>query len=312
MSSELIIRLDKRTIVDISIIVSLILLGLFVIYTDYTMTYKWIIPLDSPKDIFLFYKLSALIQIHSVVDEGVQLVFIEGINTHLRLYSTSDYAVIKASGVSIYTLTIVFSSILVFLIIKRSVKKYLDKTRWLYIISSIILTALFTIPLLAQLVFIYHGVSIGYSVEEYYTNIELKEQQYRIVDINGTRYAIYLFNDNISGDNVTLVSYKLRVGDASLPIMIFEYGIDGKINRNFTYTGSIFIKRGDINITVLSLTPLTNTSLVYYKAVFRYMGDPSAILLVFPLLCLAVASTGGIILVRMSGTKLKEIPVKED
>lgn len=301
---ELIIKLDLRSIVNVSATLLLVLLGLYALYVDFSTSYTWVYPLDHLREIFLFYKTSVLIQTHSVLREQSHTIYVEGINAYIRVNSSNDYAIVFARGLSLYTLTIVLSSIVVYTIFRRRLRCLFDGRLRRSITSSILLAVLFAIPLLSQIIVVSHGVSLGYETDEDYAVIELKDKAYRIVDINGTRYVVYLFHDDISGDYVTLVSYKLNIGDTVLPLLILEYHDSGKAYRSYTYTGSMYIKRGNVNITILSITPLTNTSLIYYKATFKHMGNPSSILIVLPLLMLVASSISSYVLSKLC--KLEE------
>jgi len=311
MSKAITIRLDIGRILYIAGALALIVLGLYIVYTDASLTPRIVIPTNNPRSIHGFFKDSAAVSYVNLSSDSETLSITRGVVYNIILDSMpTGYAIVILRGISLYVLAVVIVAILIYLFISRGITRRLNSRT---LLAYAVFTLLTASSMVTLLLYINTATATGYTYRETpllvglsnLTPIDLDETGQSII-INLTtgfvklRY-LYALRDNI--DSLSLIKVQLLLNDPAYSLSLIYINTSKEplsFHGNFTtvfYTGA-----ENITIYVFSDQEINNSVLLYHRISFypSAVGEPSTILVASPLVLLLLAYVIGALLSRMT------------
>ncbi|MEM1629018.1 MAG: hypothetical protein QW551_07095 [Desulfurococcaceae archaeon] len=275
---ELRIRFEARDIAIITGLLALVVMGIFMVLTDYRTEYVWIVPLNVPRSFSWYYKTNIGIGVVNQVSNTTSLIVFNGIVPGILLGEYDEgYAVIISRGFNAYVLAIVVVDLAMYMV-------FLLKTRRLAIkgvlgaLSLTLLAVLYAMPLLALMPYIDYGHVYGNHevvepLQPPVLSIPLSVLNYtEIPDAHPALRYVYRVSDEIR--EISLVHVNFLFNDTLMPVMFVRALVDGNVVRQErTYNTAFYISRGVVEIYLFSPLPLNNSVLLYYKAEFRQLDQ---------------------------------------
>jgi len=303
------IRLDIGRILYIAGALALIVLGLYMVYTDVSLTPRIVIPTNSPRSIHGFFKDSAAVSYVNLSSNSETLSITRGVVYNIILDSMpAGYAIVILRGVSLYVLAVVIAAILIYLLISRGITRRLNSRT---LLAYAVFTLLTASSMITLLLYIGTATATGYTYRETplvvglsnLTPLDLDETGQSLI-VNLTtglvklRY-LYTLRDNI--DSLSLIKVQLLLNDTAYPLIYINTSTGQALllgnSTTVFYTGA-----GSLTINVFSDQKLDNSVLLYHRISFypSAVGEPSTILMASPLILLLLAYIIGALLSRLS------------
>lgn len=310
MSNEkkvIVLSLDLDNLIYLVSIIVLIVLAAWIMIYDYSVNYVWVIPLDRGRDVFTYYKSNIIVNIYNVVDNYRSIIGLSGVTGKIIVASSGDYSIIYAGGLNAYVSAIAILTPIFYLAVSRKMRKLMKvKTnRGLLMITLLLL--LFILPLVSLIFYVNAGFNNGFTVsEEPVRVLYFKDLNYAVANVTGSPQYVYIIRDEVQGE-LALVAFKTNLGDQVLPIVALDVATPSGRYSELTYMKSMYLMNSVLNITVISPAPLVNSTLTYYKAVFREIrGEPSTVIILAPVLMLMSSTIIGYTIGRIV-EKSKEV-----
>jgi len=309
MSGVITIRLDIGRILYITGALALVVLGIYIVYTDASITPRIVIPTNNPRSIHGFFKDSAAVSYVNLSSNSETLSITRGVVYSVILDSMpTGYAIVILRGVSLYVLTVVIAAILIYLFISRRITRRLNSRT---LLAYAVFTLLTASSMVTLLLYIDTATATGYTYRETpllvglsnLTPLDLdKTGQSLIVNLTTglvkLRY-LYTLRDNI--DSLSLIKVQLLLNDIAYPLTYINASM-GQALLLGNSTAVFYTGAGSLTISVFSDQELNNSVLLYHRISFypSAVGEPSTILVASPLILLLLACVIGVLLSRMT------------
>lgn len=275
----IVVSLGLTNLFQVASALLLIFLAAWIIAYDHNITYLWVLPLDSARELFTYFKSDILVNIYNVVDNYRSIVGLTGITGRIIIASSGDYSIIVARGLNTYVSTIAVLTPILYVFTLKKTRKLIDLKKTPGLIMSVVLLILFILPLISLFIYINTGFTNGYSfAEEPVRTLYFRDLNYAVVNVTGSTQYVYIINDEV-GNALTLVAFKVSLHDQVLPIVALDVITPSGKYSELTYAKSLYLINSSLNITVISPAPLVNTTLTYYKASFKELSTEAPILI---------------------------------
>jgi len=310
MSEAITIRLDIGRILYIAGALALIVLGLYIVYTDASLAPRIVIPTNNPRSIHGFFKDSAAVSYVNLSSNSDTLSITRGVIYSIILDSMpTGYAIVILRGVSLYVLAVVIAAILIYLFISRGITRRLNSRT---LLAYAVFTLLTASSMVTLLLYIDTATVTGYTYRETplvvglsnLTPLDLDETGQSLI-VNLTtglvklRYLYTLPSDNI--DSLSLIKVQLLLNDTAYPLIYINTSRGQALllgnSTTVFYTGA-----GSLTIYVFTDQELNNSVLLYHRISFypSAVGELSTTLVASPLILLLLACVIGVLLSRMT------------
>ncbi|MEM0005133.1 MAG: hypothetical protein QXE10_02065 [Desulfurococcaceae archaeon] len=305
MSSErkvVVLSLDLNSLIYVASIIVLIVLAAWIMIYDYSVNYVWVIPLDHGREVFTYYKSNIIVNIYNVVDNYRSIIGLSGVTGKIIVASSGDYSIIYAGGLNAYVSAIAILTPIIYIAVTRKMRKLIGMKTNRGLLMTTLLLLLFILPLVSLVFYVNNGFNNGFAVsEEPVRVLYFKDLNYAVTNVTGSPQYVYIIRDEVQG-GLALVAFKTNLGDQVLPIVALDVATPSGRYSELTYTKSLYLVNSVLNITVISPAPLVNSSLTYYKAVFREMSSETPPLITLtPVLMLATSTVLGYVTGRIVG-----------
>jgi len=309
MSGVITIRLDIGRILYITGALALVVLGIYIVYTDASLTSRIVIPTNNPRSIHGFFKDSAAVSYVNLSSNSETLSITRGIVYSVILDSMpTGYAIVILRGVSLYVLTVVIAAILIYLLISRGITRRLNSRT---LLAYAVFTLLTASSMVTLLLYIDTATATGYTYREIPLLVELSNSTHLDLDKTGQSLIVnlttglvklrylYTLRDNI--DSLSLIKVQLLLNDTAYPLTYINAST-GQALLLGNSTAVFYTGAGSLTISVFSDQELNNSVLLYHRISFypSAVGEPSTMLVASPLILLLLAYVIGALLSRMT------------
>ncbi|WP_042666736.1 hypothetical protein [Desulfurococcus amylolyticus] len=305
------VKISLPGLAGIILIIASITVGIYVFQMDSSLTYTWIVPLNSVQVIHLYFKQNIGLALVDVGKGSNYITVSSGAASTLTLLpASSSYAVITARGVSIYVETVNAIGTLIIVVAAWIAVRRRSGLKLAIIMT--VLSMLAASNALAQIFYLNTGLGSGYSVNERGFSIPFSQLEPVVLGNETYRYS-YVLRDTVNG--VALVNLSIQVRDQYIPLIIVRaYNNQGSIDiplstsipsgGPITYSAASYLSSGNLTIYVLSMGQLENTTLNYYKVEFQRISDsPPILVTLLPLITLVASFASCILLLRITMLK---------
>jgi len=309
VSDAITIRLDIGRIIYLIGAVSIVLLGLYLVYTEASATYTIVIPTNTLRAIHGFFKNTMAVK-YVDLSSGIEPLSIttgSAFNIILDALPTG-YAIVILRGVNLYMLTVVIVAVIVYLAISRRI---LRKVNTRTLLAYIVFTLMATTSIVSTLFYSSLARNAGYEYSETPLTIRFNNLNYTDLDQVGQSLIVnvssgllklrYLYSLSDTANSLSLVKVQLVLNDTAYPITYINASAGQTIllgnSSTVFYTG-----RGTLAINILSDQLLNNSILLYYKLEF-YQGpisEPSTMIIITPLILTISTIIIGVLLSRIN------------
>jgi len=309
MSEVITIRLNIGRIIYVTGALALIILGLYIVYIDTSMTPRIVIPTDNPRSIHGFFKDSVAVSYVNLSSNSDTLSITRGVVYSIILDSMpTGYAIVILRGVSLYVLAVVIIAMLIYLFISRGITRRLNSRT---LLAYGVFTLLTASSMVTLLFYIDTATAMGYTYRETPLVVGLGDLKPLDLDETGQSLIVnlttglvklrylYTLRDNI--DSLSLIKVQLLLNDAAYPLIYINTS-RGRVLLLGNSTTVFYTGAGSLTISVFSDQKLDNSVLLYHRISFypSAVGEPSTILVASPLILLLLACVIGALLFRMT------------